>query len=126
MKKLLTTLAILLIATAAPAHACLQSTGESENDKKVAAQICNKLKGISDILMLSVQESILYVDISRELYDEMMMDKLSAHQLIQTYIRGMEAESGHKVVTVWVYVNKVKVIEGATSWTGEDKIKFLL
>ena len=75
--------------------------------------------------MMSAQESILYVDISRSFYDHMMRDKLTSKELIKLWMRGMRKESGKRSVTVWIYVDKVKVIEGDTLWTGEDKINFL-
>ena len=59
--KIIFVLWVLILFSAAPVFACLQSTGESEKDKKVPARVCNALKGDSSILMESVQESILYV-----------------------------------------------------------------
>ena len=124
-RKICVALSILILSSTVPVFACLQSDGKSEKDKQVAERICKVFKGIPDILMMSVQETILYVDISREFYDEMMKDKLSATKMVKIWMRGMRAESGEQIVTVWVYVDKIKVIEGNTSWTGEDKIKFL-
>ncbi len=117
-------LSIIILFLAVQAMACAQSSGKSKKDKQVAARICQVFKDIPDILMISVQESILYVDISKAFYNEMMMDKLEAKKLIKLWMRGMRKESGKKIVTVWVYVDTIKVMEGATSWTGEDKFKF--
>lgn len=124
-RKICVALSILILSSTVPVFACSLSDGESEKDKQVAERICKVFKDIPDIRMISVQETILYVDISREFYGEMMRDKLSGIKMIKTWMRGMRNESGEQIVTVWVYVDKIKVIEGNTSWTGEDKIKFL-
>ena len=120
-----TAISILILILSVQALACSQSHGKSEKDKQVAARICEVFKDNPHILMMSAQESILYVDISRTFYDEMMRDKLTSKELIKVWLRGMRVESGNRAVTVWIYVNKVKVIEGNTSWTGEDKFNFL-
>lgn len=125
-RSLCVALSILILSSTVPVFACLQSHGKSEKDKQVADRICKVFNGIPSILMMSVQETILYVDISRDFYDEMMRDKLSAIKMVKIWMQGMRKESGEQIVTVWVYVDKIKVIEGNTSWTGEDKIKFLL
>ena len=124
-RKICVALSILIISSTVPVFACSLSDGKSEKDKQVAEQICKVFKDIPDILMISVQEMILYVDLSREFYDDMMRDKLSAIKMVKLWMTGMRKESGEQIVTVWVYVDKIKVIEGDTSWTGEDKIKFL-
>lgn len=127
MRKLIyLVLCILILSSTAPVFACRQSHGKSEKDKQVAERICRVFKDIPDILMMSVQEMILYVDISRQFYDAMMSDKLSATELITIWMRAMRKEYGQSVVTVWVYVDTIKVMEGDTSWTGEDRIKFLI
>lgn len=125
MKKILCViLSFLILSFATPVIACSQSDGKSKKDKQVAARICKVFKDFPGILMISVQESILYVDISKVFYNEMMKDKLETKKLIKIWMRGMRKESGKKIVTVWVYVDTIKVIEGNTSWTGEDKFKF--
>jgi len=55
----------------------------------------------------------------------MKLDKISATNLVNRWMNEFRGESGNKVVTVWVYTEKVKVIEGQTSRLGEDKVKFL-
>jgi hypothetical protein len=82
-RKICVALSILILSSTVPVFACLQSDGKSEKDKQVAERICEVFKGIPDILMMSVQETILYVDISREFYDEMMKDKLSATKMVK-------------------------------------------
>lgn len=125
IKTICVAVSIFILSSAAPVLACSQSDGKSEKDKQVASRICEVFKDNPYILMISVQESILYVDISRQFYDEMMRDKFTTKKLIKLWMLGMRKESGKRTVTVWVYVDKVKVIEGNTSWTGEDKIVFL-
>jgi len=105
--------------------ACTISDGKTPKDKEVAAKMCSVFKDAPDIIMMSVNESILYVDVARDFYDAMNLDKISGTKLVKMWMLGMRKESGEKVVTVWVYTDKVKVIEGDTSWTGEEKVKFL-
>jgi len=120
-----TAVSIILLLSASTVLACSLSHGESEKDKQVAARLCKVFRDIPDIRMMSVQESILYVDITKQFYKGMMADKLEAKKLIKLWMRGMRQEHGRPSVTVWIYVDKIKVIEGDTSWTGEDKISFL-
>lgn len=106
-------------------YACTKSEGKTEKDKKVATKMCSVFKDIPDILMMSVNESILYVDVSRDFYDAMRLDKISGTKLIKSWMNGLRQETGRKAVTVWVYSDKIKVIEGDTSWTGEDEVEFV-
>ncbi len=106
--------------------ACTKSHGKTQKDKDVAAKMCSVFKEVPDIIMMSVNESILYVDVTRSFYNLMQQDKITGTKLVKSWMNGMKQESGQKVVTVWVYTDKIKVIEGQSSWTGEDKVKFLL
>lgn len=106
-------------------YACTQSEGKTEKDKEVASKMCSVFKDIPDILMMSVNESILYVDVSRDFYNAMRLDKTSGTKLVKSWLNGLRQETGRKAVTVWVYSDKIKVIEGDTSWTGEDEVEFV-
>jgi len=107
------------------AYACTKSEGKTDKDKKVASKMCSVFKDIPDILMMSVNESILYVDVSRDFYNAMQLDKISGIKLVKSWMSGMRQETGNKAITVWIYTDKIKVIEGETSWTGEDNVEFL-
>jgi hypothetical protein len=110
------------------ALACKESLGEGPTDKKVARKICAVLKGDDSILLVSVKESILYLDISPALYREMRADRPKGEDLVRLWITGMQKESRRegKSVTVWVYVDRTKSIEGQVSILGEKKVKWLL
>lgn len=101
---------------------CMKHDGKTAEDKKVAAAICKVFEGNEGIPMMSVHESILYVDITRAFFAAMQQDKIKAHGLIALWMKGLRQETGRHAVTVWVYVEKVKVAEGETSWLGEDVI----
>lgn len=118
-------ISIWILTSATQTLACSQSDGKSEKDRRMAARICKVFKDDPHILMMSVQDSILYVDVSRVFYDDMKKDILTSKKLIKLWMRGMRKESEKQPVTVWVYVDNVKVIEGDTSLTGEDKVNFL-
>lgn len=106
-------------------YACTKSEGKTEKDKEVASKMCSVFKSIPDILMMSVNESILYVDVSRDFYNAMQLDKISGTKLVKSWMNGMRQETGKKAITIWIYSDKIKVIEGQTSWTGEDEVEFL-
>lgn len=117
---------VFLLLIPAKVNACSLSSGESKKDKEIAARMCAVHKDTPAILMMSVQQTILYVDVTRGFYDVMRIKKFDATKLVKTWLRGLRTETGNAIATVWVYADKVKVIEGETTWTGEDKVKFLL
>ncbi len=122
------TAALYYLASAPPLLACAQSHGNSATDTQVARRICDTVTSPrlnKHILMMSVNESILYVDISRQFYNEMLLDRAGTKSLVKQWMRLMRKETSKQAVTVWIYVNKAKVIKGETRWTGEDKVSFL-
>lgn len=121
-------LLIILSFTLTPINkvfACSQSGGKTQKDEKVAEKMCSVFKDIPDILMMSVNESILYVDVSRGFYNEMKQDKISGTKFVKKLMTGMRQETGRKSVTVWIYTDKEKVIEGDTTITGGDEVEYL-
>lgn len=126
MKRLMLLVILFVVITSGNVFACSQSGGKSNKDKQVASKMCSVFKSITEILMMSVQDSILYVDVSRDFYNAMRFDKITGTKLVQSWMNGLRQETGNKAVTVWVYVDTVKVIEGNTSWSGEDQVKYLL
>ena len=122
---LLTLFLIFLLSASSNLLACTKSIGESEKDKEVAKKICAIYEDIEYIEQISVQHTIMYVDISRDFFNAMKLDKLTGTKLVKRWMGEFRSESGSRVVTVWVYADKIKVIEADTSWSGEDKVKFL-
>ncbi len=106
--------------------ACSDSHGESAKDKEIAAKICKRYNSIDDIRRISVQETIIYVDLTRDFFDLMRADKLKGTGLVRNWMRHLKELAGMPAVTAWVYVDGQKVIKGQTAFfSGEDEIEFL-
>jgi hypothetical protein len=92
------------------AVACSSSWGLSAKDKDYAKAICDTYKsaGLTDVQAIAVNESIITADVTRTFYRVLVQDKLTGNKFVR------------------VYVDKMKVVEGDTTWTGEDRVKFLI
>ncbi len=115
---------VLIFSSRTPSFACSESIGELAPDKQVASRICKLYKDINGILLISVQSSILYVYVSEDLYDAISRDQMTGKKLLRKWVQLMQQESGQPFVTVWVYVDKIKVIEAENKMSGEIAIKF--
>jgi len=51
---------------------------------------------------------------------------LTANGIVGGMMNSLRQASGGTSVTVWVYTGDVRVIEGDTSFGGENKVKFLV
>lgn len=109
-------------------EACSKSWGDSAKDKDTAKKICDMYKnaGRTDVETIMVKESIVFVDVSKPFYWAMLRDRVAANKFVADLMGGLRSLSGREAVTAWIYVDKVKAVEGDTTWTGETKVKFLL
>jgi len=122
----------LVLVSASSALACPKTHGKSPQDKAVADKLCKQepFTTLKDwIILTSVQESILYLDITPDMYRGFRQDHLTAKGVIGNLSRVFQktySGSGRlKTVTVWFYVNKEKMITADRSGGGgETKVKF--
>jgi len=103
----------LMILAASNALGCSLSGGASGKDKAIAREVCNAYSTIKDILMISVEDSLLRVDISRELYRSMVHDRITGNQGVRGLAMQFQVDSKRRrVVSVMLYVNGVELIRG--------------
>jgi hypothetical protein len=107
------------------ASACEKSTGKTEKDKEVAKKMCAVFKEMPDVEAMTVDDSILHVDVSEAFYRQLASDRDRGSQVVRNWMTGLQQESGRRSVTVWVYWDKKKRIEGDTTITGEKRVRFL-
>ena len=116
---------LVLLTVAGPlAFGCDKTDGKKETDKQVAGQICRMFAHSLDVLMISANDSILDVDITERLHSAMVADRTTAKRFVADFVRFMQKASGKRVVTVWVYSEKIKVAEGQVNFGGDVSVNF--
>ena len=102
--------------------------GKSERDILAARAICAVFEptgSLAQIELIRVDDTIATVNITRALYETLARDRVSAQANVASMLDSLRRPSGGPSVTVWIYSDRVRVIEGDSSG-GEPRVKFLV
>lgn len=105
-----------------PSNNCGVVTGATEVDVNRAVMFCDQgvVKGM--VVGVIADESILTLKITRQAADEFRNDRLTAEQIVKTWMRGWKVLSQSKAVTVDIEWEQVIVAKGQTTITGADTV----
>jgi hypothetical protein len=101
--------------------------GKSERDILGARAICAVVEPagwLDQIQLIRVEDSIATLNITRPLYVTLAADRVSAQAQVASMLDSLRRTSGGDAVTLWIYSDRVRVIEGDSSG-GEPRVKFL-
>ena len=101
---------------------CGPINGQTQNDLAHVRTFC--AQGISEGVAVGAyaMESLLWVKISRPMANQMRADRLTAEQVVLTWMKGWKQISGSQSVTVTVEWGDVEIAEGQTTFFGGDKV----
>lgn len=101
---------------------CGAVSGKTPKDLANLTAFCANGIAKGAVVSADAMDSLLWLTVSRPMADQFRADKLSAEQLVKTWMRGWRMHSGQRVVSVQVKLADVVVANGDTTFAGEDRI----
>ena len=93
-------------------------------DREVAEEIQRQLGINTDVEAVVVKGQLLQLHCTQELYHRLANDRERGRKIVLTLMRSMKQPTGSADVTVWVYCDKEKVIEGKVKDFGGDNVQY--
>ena len=117
----------LFFASAVPALACKQSTGETTRDKTVAAWICSKFATSTDVTAITVQQQlIMNVHLTLELYRGLRADEVFGEKMLRDFHKLFLSRTGKNSATVNLYVDGDKVADAQSTLLSGTRVRLRL
>ena len=91
----------------------------------VAAEIKKQLGENPDVEQVTVQGTLLKLHVTRQLYQRFAADRERGRKIVLMLMQKMKHLTGADDVTVWVYCNREKMIEGKVMNWGGDNVNYL-
>ena len=93
-------------------------------DREVAEQIKTQLKNNPEVEAVMVKGHLLQLHITQTLYNRLATDRERGRKIVLTLMQSMKRLTGSTDVTVWVYADKEKMIEGKVKDWGGDNVQY--
>ncbi len=93
-------------------------------DQEVAQQIQSQLKNNPDVESVVVKGHLLQLHFTQNLYHRLAIDRERGRKIVLTLMQSMKRLTGSTDVTVWIYSEKEKVIEGRVKDWGGDNVQY--
>ncbi len=93
-------------------------------DSTIAQEIQSQLGNSPDIESVAVKGPLLQLHISTSLYHRLTTDRERGRKIVLTLMQAMKRLTELSDVTVWIYSENEKVIEGKVKDWGGDNVKF--
>ena len=130
---MLTVLMVYLWALVVPAPVVAQQSfsGRSETCGPISGQTKQDLQNVQAFCRAVPEgaavgayamQSLLWVKVTRAMAEAMRADRLSAEQLVKTWMTGWKSLSGSKAVTIQVEWRDVQIAEGQTTMFSGDRV----
>ena len=130
---MLTVLMVCLWALVVPAPVVAQQSfsGRSETCGPISGQTKQDLQNVEAFCRAVPEgaaegayamQSLLWVKVTRAMAEAMRADRLSAEQLVKTWMTGWKSLSGSKAVTIQVEWRDVQIAEGETTLFSGDRV----
>lgn len=94
-------------------------------DNEIAKAIRAKLGGTVDVEHVVVKSDLLQVHVTGVFYNKLAMDRERGRKIVLALMQSMRELSKLQDVTVRVYCNKEKMIEGKSKSFGGDNVIYV-
>jgi hypothetical protein len=102
---------------------CREAVGQTQQDVNNALAFCKgSIPKDLDVQGVMAMESLLWVEITRQVANVMMADKLTTEQVVKNWMSAWKKHSGSKSVTVYVEWGDVEIAKGDTTIFSGDKV----
>ena len=96
----------------------------NESDKAVTEQIELLLKDYSDVEAVIVKGHLLQLHITPSFYNRLASDRERGRKIVLSLMQTMKKLTESSDVTIWIYSDKEKVIEGRVKEWGGDNVQY--
>ena len=94
-------------------------------DTEIADQIRRQLGQNPDVERITVKDYLLQVHVTESLFHRLAVDRERGRKIVLTLMQSMKKLTGSADVTVWIYCQNEKVIEGKVKEWGGDNVNYL-
>lgn len=95
-------------------------------DEQIAERIRTRLGPTAEVEALFVKGDLLQLHVSEALYTRLAVDRDRGRKIVLTLMQQMKALTGLQDVTVRVYSQKEKMMEGKVKAFGGDNVTYML
>jgi hypothetical protein len=98
---------------------------DNNQDEELAQQIRTQLGSTTDVEQLIVKGHLLQMHVTESFYNRLAVDRERGRKIVLALMQRMKTLTGSQDVSVWIYCNNEKVVEGQVKEWGGDNVKYL-
>ncbi len=98
---------------------------DKNQGEEIAKQIGTQLGSNTGVEQLLVKGHLLQMHVTESFYNRLAMDRERGRKIVLALMQQMKALTGSQDVSVWIYCNNEKVVEGQVKEWGGDNVKYL-
>ena len=106
-------------------HLIVELMNEQRQDQEIAEGIKAKLGENPDVTQVIVKGKLLQIHVTESLYNRMSLDRERGRKIVLSLMQSMKTLTSSSDVTVWVYCNNEKMIEGKVKQWGGDNVMYV-
>lgn len=96
-----------------------------KKDEEIAEHIRTQLGSTTDVEQLLVKGHLLQLHVTESFYNRLAIDRERGRKIVLALMQRMKMLTGSQDVSVWIYCNNEKVVEGQVKEWGGDNVKYL-
>ena len=94
-------------------------------DEEIAKHIRTQLGSTKEVEQLVVKGRLLQMHVTEGFYNRLAVDRERGRKIVLALMQRMKSLTGTQDVSVWIYCNNEKVVEGQVKEWGGDNVKYL-
>jgi len=98
---------------------------DDNQDEEIARQIRAQLGSTTDVEQLTVKGRLLQMHVTESFYNRLAVDRERGRKIVLALMQRMKTLTGSQDVSVWIYCNNEKVVEGQVKEWGGDNVNYL-
>ncbi|MDX1411796.1 MAG: hypothetical protein R3351_06535 [Nitrospirales bacterium] len=98
---------------------------DHNKDEEIAQQIRTQLGSNTEVEQLLVKGRLLQMHVTGSFYNRLAVDRERGRKIVLALMQRMKSLTGSPEVSVWIYCNNEKMIEGQVKEWGGDNVRYL-
>ena len=95
-----------------------------DKDREIAEKIQAQLGSASDVEQLTVTGHLLQMHVTQTFYNRLAVDRERGRKIVLALMQKMKDLTESQDVTVWIYCQNEKVVEGRVKEWGGDNVQY--
>jgi len=97
----------------------------NNKDEEIAQQIRSQLGSNTEVEQLLVKGRLLQMHVTESFYNRLAVDRERGRKIVLALMQRMKTLTGSPDVSVWIYCNNEKMVEGQVKEWGGDNVRYL-